>query len=104
MSSSVHANYKTKSILILGERCARGLEDTTFYVEKMYSINFTATRKNNCLSLHYNRDNSYLLLTEIIQFKAKDSEIVANPLCLVNISEDFSSANMTKNWIIWICF
>ena len=31
---------------------------------------------------------------EIIKFKAKDSEIVANPLCLGNISEDFSVANI----------
>ena len=48
----------------------------------MYSVNFTETRKKICLSLHYNRDNSYLLLngTEIIKFKAKDSEIVTNPL------------------------
>ena len=34
-----------------------------------------------CLSLNYNRDNSYLFAngTEIIRFKAKDSKIVANP-------------------------
>ena len=64
----------------------------------MYSINFTATRKKFCLSLHYNRANSYLFVNgkEIIKFKANDSEIVANPLCLGNISEDFSSANMKK--------
>ena len=64
----------------------------------MYSINFTSTKKKFCLSLHYNRDNSYLFIngTEIIKFKEKDSEIVANPLCLENISEDFSSANMKK--------
>ena len=51
-----------------------------------------------CLSLHYNGDNSYLFVsgTEIIKFKTKDSEIVANPLCLKNISEDFSSANTKK--------
>ena len=64
----------------------------------MYSINFIATRKKFCLSLHYNGDNSYLFVndTEIITFKAKDSEIVANPLRLGNISEDFSSTNMKK--------
>ena len=46
----------------------------------------------------YNGDNSYLFVNgrEIIKFKAKDSEIVANPLCLGNISEDFPSANMKK--------
>ena len=57
--------------------------------------------KKFCLSLHYNGDNSYLFVnaTEIIKFKAKDSEIVANPLCLGNISEDFSVANMKKTGV-----
>ena len=42
------------------------------------------TRKKLCLSLHYNGANSYLFVngTEIYKFKAKDSEIVASPLCL----------------------
>ena len=65
----------------------------------MYSINFTVAKKKFCLSLHYNGANSYLFVndTEIIKFKAKDSEIVATPLCLVNISKDQSIDNMTKN-------
>ena len=97
LSSSVHANNRTKNILILGEGFTQGLEDTTLYAEKMYSINFSATKKF-CLSLHYNGDNSYLFAngTEIIKFKVKDSEIVANPLCLRNISKDFSQSNMKK--------
>ena len=91
MSSSVHANNKTKNILIIGEEFTQGLKDTTLYAEKMYSINFTAARKKFCLRLYYNGDNSYLFVngTELIRFKAKDSEIVANPLFLRNISEDF---------------
>ena len=32
--------------------------------------------------------------TEIITFKAKDSEITADPLCLGNISSDWSVINM----------
>ena len=50
----------------------------------MYSVNFTVTRKKFCLSFHYNGVNIYLFVngTEIIKFKAKDSEIVASPLCL----------------------
>ena len=32
--------------------------------------------------------------TEIIKFKAKDSEIVPSPLCLGNISKDFFVDNM----------
>ena len=55
----------------------------------MYSINFTVTKKKFCLSLHYNGTNSYLFVngTEINKFKAKDSEILATPLCLGNISK-----------------
>ena len=64
----------------------------------MYSINFTVTKKIFCLSLHYNGANSYLFVngTEIYKFKAKDSEIVASPLCLGNISKDWSTDNMNK--------
>ena len=34
--------------------------------------------------------------TEIYKFKAKDSEIVATPLCLGNISKDWSMDNMKR--------
>ena len=64
----------------------------------MYSTNFTATNKIFCLILHYNRDNSYLFVNgkEIINFKAKDSEIVPYPLCLGGLSKDFSPSNTLK--------
>ena len=64
----------------------------------MYSINFTVTKKQFCLSLYYNGANSYLFVngTEIYKFKAKDSEIVASPFCLGNISKDWSTNNMKK--------
>ena len=54
------------------------------------------------MSQHYNGTNNYLFVngTEIIEVKAKDSEIVAlclrNPLCLGKISKDFSVDNMKK--------
>ena len=78
MSSSVHANNKAKSILILGEGVTLELYDTILTTEKTYSINFTVSRRKFCLSLHYNGANSYLFVngTEIIKFKAKDSEIL----------------------------
>ena len=62
----------------------------------MYSINFTVTTKQ---SLHYNGANSYLFVngTETYKFKAKDFEIVVNPLCLGNISKDWSTDNMKNN-------
>ena len=64
----------------------------------MHSINFTVTKKKFCVTLHYNRANSYLFLnsTEIYKFKAKDSEIVAAPLCLGNISKGWTVDNMKK--------
>ena len=48
--------------------------------------------------MHYNGANSYLFVngTEIIKFKAKDSEILAYSLCLGNISKDLSQDNMKK--------
>ena len=50
----------------------------------MYSINFIEQNKKFCLNLHYDGANSYLFVngTEIIKLKARDSEIVATPLCL----------------------
>ena len=64
----------------------------------MYSINFTVTKNKICLILHYNGANNYLFVNgaEIYKFKAKDSEIVATPLCLVNISKDCSVDNIEK--------
>ena len=48
--------------------------------------------------LHYNGANSYLFVngTEIYEFETKDSEIAASPLCLGNISKDFSVDDMKR--------
>ena len=64
----------------------------------MYSINFTVTKKRFSLSLHYNGANTYLFVngTKIYKLKAKDPEIVTTPLCLGNISKDWSVDNMKK--------
>ena len=97
MSFSAHIDNKKKDILVLGTGPAQELKHT-LTAENMHSINFTATKKKFCLSLHYNGANSYLLVnrTEIYKFKAKDSEIVATPLCLGNISKDWSIDNVKK--------
>ena len=51
------------------------------------------------MSFHYNGANSYLLFngTEVIEFKAKDCEIVAIPLCLGNISKDLFVDNIKNS-------
>ena len=104
MSSSIHIDNKGKDILALGKGPTQGLE-STLTAEKMYSINFTVTKKTFCLSLHYNGGNSYLFVngTEIIKFIANNSAIVASPLCLGNISKDWSTDNMKKNSTYWLC-
>ena len=94
MSSSSHVDNKKKDILILGKGPTQGLKHT-LAAEKMYWINFTVKKKKKklCLCLHYNGANSYLSVngTEIVKFKVKYSEIVATPLCLGNISKDWSA-------------
>ena len=96
MSSSVHIDNDNKDILILNERSAQRLDDTTLTAEAKYPINFTQSRKKIVLSLHYNGSNSFLFFndTKIYQFKAKDSKIKDYKLCLCEISKDFT--------IIWI--
>ena len=98
MNSSIHIDNKGKDILILGKGPTQGLGEHSLTAEKMYSVNFTDNGEKYCLSLHYNGANSYLFVngTEIYKFKAKDSEIVASPLCLGNISKDQSIDNMKR--------
>ena len=98
MNSSIHVDNKGKDILILGKGPTQGLGEHSLTAEKMYSINFSKGYTKFCLSLHHNEANSYLFVngTEIIKFKVKDSKIVASPLCLRNISKDWSIDNMKK--------
>ena len=96
MSSSVHVDSEKKDILDPVKGPPQGLEHTL--IAKMYSINFTVTKKTFCLSLNYNGANSCLFgnVTEIHKFKAKDSDIVATPLCLGNILKHWWSINNMK--------
>ena len=105
MNYSPHIDNKGKDILILGIGPTQGLGEHSLTAEKMYSINFTKEYTKFCLSLHYNGANSYLFVngTEIIKFKAKDSNIVARPLCLGNISKDWSTDNKKKKQLYWLC-
>ena len=64
----------------------------TLSTEKMYLINFTELDKTFCLSLHYNGSKIHIL-------KAKGSEIVVTPLCLGNISKDWSVDNMEETGV-----
>ena len=72
ISTSAHIDNKKKDILVLGKGPTQGLEHT-LTAEKMYSINFTVTKKKFCLNLHYNGENSYLFINvqKFINLKQK---------------------------------
>ena len=52
-----------------------------------YSVNITESRKKICLSLKFRAVNSYLRAygVKVYHFKAKDSEIKPDSLCLENV-------------------
>ena len=89
MSLSTKIDNNKNDILILGKGPTQGLENT-LPTEKLYPINFTENNKKFWLSLHYNEANGCLFVNgiKIYKSKAKDSEIVATPLCLWNISKN----------------
>ena len=91
MSSLFHASNKAKNILVLGKDFTQGLDHTTIFAGKFYSINFTKTNAKFCFSLHYNGSNSYLFVND-----TKDSDIIVALICSGNISGDFSVDNMKK--------
>ena len=97
MTSSVHANNKTKNILVLGQDHTE-LNDKTLTAEASYSTNFSEINTKFCLSLHYNGADIYLFVntTEITRFKVKNSELKAYPLCLGNLPKSYSANDTVK--------
>ena len=98
MSNSRQATNKTQSVLIFGHALTQKINNTTIYAERMYSPNFTVDNKIFCLSLHYNGDNSYLLVNgkEVTKFKAKNSDLIKYPMCFGGLSKDYNE-NSRKN-------
>ena len=99
MCLSVHIDNRKKDILISSKGSTQELDDATFAAGKEYSINFTEQHKKFCLGLNYNRVNSYIIANgvEIYKSNTKHFEKNAAPLCLGNISKDFSVDNMKKS-------
>ena len=52
LTNSSHANNRKNNILVLRKDFSRGVDGTTIYAEKLYSINFTENNKNFCLSFN----------------------------------------------------
>ena len=94
----MHIDGVNKNIFVLGEEPTQSLDNSTITAEAKYPINFTESGKRFGLSLHYNGSNSisFVNAVKIFQFKAKDSEIKPCPLCVGNISKDFTLNNIKK--------
>ena len=73
--------------------------------KKCFQLTLLTENTKFCLRLHYNEANVYLFINgaEIIKFKAKDSAITPYPLCLGNISKDWSTDKMKKDWAKRLC-
>ena len=61
-SSSSYSCNRKNIFKILGESPTYGINGSFGSPEKKFSINFTKTNTNFCLSLHYNANNSYLFV------------------------------------------
>ena len=68
MSSSAHIDNRKKDIFVPGKGATQGWEHT-LTAEKMYLINFSATKIKFCLSLNYNRANSYIFVNGTESYK-----------------------------------
>ena len=93
MNFSKHANNKANNIYVMGKEFVQKINDTTIYAEKMYYRNFTDPGKKLILSLHYNGNNSYLLVNgrQEFKFKAKTGQLVKEKLCLENLSDQWTT-------------
>ena len=93
-NSLVHANNKSNNIYVMGDLFVQGINDTTFYAEKIYSQNFTQPSTKFVLSLHYNGDNTYLFVNgkQELKFKAKAESLVKEKLGIGNLSDKWSTS------------
>ena len=79
----------------------RELKYSTLTTKKENAINFTEQQQKFRFRLHHNWVNSYMFVNgvQIYKSKAKDSEINTAPICLDNVSKDFSADNMKNTGI-----
>ena len=91
MSFSVHATNRANHIHLMGTVL-------TIYAEKNFYRNFTDFGKKIVLSLHYNGDNSYLFVNcwQELKFKAKTDQLVKEKLCIVNLSDQWTTSESEK--------
>ena len=91
-------------MLALGKRNVK-FNNKTINVKAPYKSNINSTKTKIVLSIHYNKQNSYIFANgdKITDFTAKDSEINNDPICLGNISKDFSESDTKKQDCMDLC-
>ena len=99
-NSVIHSNNKANNIFIMGDAFVQGINDTTLYVEKLYSQNFTQPSTKFVLSLHYNGNGSYLFVNgkQELKFKAKTESLVREKLCIGNISDKWTTSELCSRF------
>ena len=82
----------------MGKNFVQGISNTTLYAEKVYSQNFTKPSKKFVLSLHYNRDDSYLFVNgrQELKLKTKTEHLIKEKLCIGNLSDQWSTDESEK--------
>ena len=85
------------SFLVLGEGPNQVINDNTGSAGKKICVNFNKANTKFSLRLHYNWDESYLIVnkTEICKFKAKDN-ISWYTFCLGSVSKDFAKDEQSE--------
>ena len=101
MRFSVHTTNRANHIYLMGTGLTEGINDTTIYAEKNFYRNFTDFGKKCVLSLHYNDDNSYLIVNgkQELKFKAKADQLVQEKLCIGNLSDQWTTSESEKTGV-----
>ena len=89
-SSTSLTDNRKNDFLVLGKGDTFRINGSFGAPDKKLSINFSKSKTQFCLSLHYNGDNSYLFVNgkEIYKFKANNKK--------VNFSNQFSLGSMSN--------
>ena len=98
ISFSVCKTNRANHIYVMGTGLTQGIHDTTLYAEKNFYRNFTDPGKKFMLSLHYNGDNSYLIVNgrQELKFKCKTDQLVKEKLCIGNLSDQWTTSESEK--------
>ena len=90
-SSLLHSNNKANNIYVMGKDFVQG-------INKVYSQNFTQPSRKFVLSLHFNRDDSYLFVNgkQELKFKCKTDQLVKEKFYLETLSDQWTTSESEK--------